>query len=76
MGRLRSVVDRRRKEAGRKEESREEKEKEEEEEEEDEVEEEAERVGFRIAIVNDAMPTSSKTGWFVRAPMSALQPAP
>jgi hypothetical protein len=31
---------------------------------------------FLTAIVKLAMPTSSKTGWPVRAPISALHPAP
>lgn len=31
---------------------------------------------FRTAIVSDDIPTSIKTGWFVRAPIRALQPAP
>jgi hypothetical protein len=32
--------------------------------------------GLLTAMVNDAMPTSIRTGWLVRAPIKALQPAP
>ena len=33
-------------------------------------------VGFLTAIVSEAIPTSIKTGWFVKAPINALHPAP
>src|SRR6266498_2020951 len=33
-------------------------------------------MSFRTAMVRDAIPTSSRTGWLVKAPIRALQPAP